>query len=240
MYMLQNIHVIEVRYNTHIIYRYGVRAALVLHPQLFAQVDVWYIYIDIYLYSIHPVVIIHNPRLDVRMQAHSCCIVYSECLRYFCENCHTIYSFGLWHKMRARWNDIVSGPSPAPQKRIYIMSLFKFTCFICLMTARLSMEFAIFIRKNGWKSSAPLLRVSQSSRVVVFKELPRRLSAHLEQVEAEELLTSIRRCLDTLKVEHKIMTCSLLAITIKPETNATSFRVRHFFFLRFLFDALSP
>ena len=149
MYMLQNIHVIEVRYNTHIIYRYGVRAALVLHPQhLCTSWCLIYIYIDIYLYSIHPVVIIHNPRLDVRMQAHSCCIVYSECLRYFCENCHTIYSFGLWHKMRARWNDIVSGPSPAPQKRIYIMSLFKFTCFICLMTARLSMEFGNFHPKK--------------------------------------------------------------------------------------------
>lgn len=88
-----------------------------------------------------------------------------------------------------------------------------------------------FHPKNGWKSSAPLLRVSQSSRVVVFKELPSRLSAHVEQVEAEELLTSIRRCLDMLKVEHKIMTCSLLAITIKPENNSTSFRVLHFFFL---------
>lgn len=140
IYMSLKFDTIHILYT--FIYRYGVRAALVLHPQLFTQVDVWY------FFSIHPVVIIHNPRLDVRMQAHSCCIVYSECLRYFCENCHTMYSFGLWHKMRARWNDIVSGPSPAPQKRIYIMSL-KFTCFICLMTERWSMEFAIFIRKTA-------------------------------------------------------------------------------------------
>lgn len=85
------------------------------------------------------------------------------------------------------------------------------------------MEFAIFIRKTAGNHR----RLKTACLAVLA----------VEQVEAEELLTSIRRCLDMLKVEHKIMTCSLLVITIQPETNATSFRVLHFFFLRFLLDA---
>ena len=112
-------------------------------------------------------------------------------------------------------------PAPVPQKRIYKFDVIVSEIYALHMLDDRKMKYGV--------CNFHLWRLEIIGAVTLFcSQLPSRLSAHLEQVEAEELLTSIRRCLDMLKVEqgHDI---SLLVIAIKPETNATSLRVVLFF-----------